>query len=133
MKDRYLYRGKCLANEEWVVGSLMQTNDGFYINERNSHSCFHRDVNNIPHRTFSQSHIVDKDTLCQCTGKVDKNKKLAFEGDLCFLDQKTDKYQIKWNEIHCCFAFFGTESHLWCDINNDRKFEIIGNIHEPSV
>lgn len=75
MESRYLYRGKRIDNGEWVEGYLSypfcteKGNESYYFYAKDSLDFYCRCV-------------VDADTICQCTGLVDKNDKIIYENDI---------------------------------------------------
>lgn len=72
MDIRNLYKAKSARNGEWCIGSLLQRKDEYYI-------C---PISGIYTVEFSNEEdlyefggfvLVDKDTICKCTGLVGKD------------------------------------------------------------
>lgn len=86
MKDRYLFRAKRMDNGEWVVGSLVYTDDAdddyktIIIPSVNSNMFTQESCNED--LGFENWYKVDQSTICQCTGLKDKNGKLIWENDI---------------------------------------------------
>lgn len=89
----------------------------------------------LPERPFGEGpewHIVDPETVGECTGLRDKNGELIFEGDIISIDgAKGDelvyvKYQI--NGFECVSPIWKYYRHRLED--NPEKYEIVGNIHD---
>lgn len=77
MKDRYLFRGKRIDNGEWIVGSLIvdkqqdiDTGEQIEITG----------IYPIEYKDFAKK--IEPSTICQCTGRNDKNGKLIYENDI---------------------------------------------------
>ena len=72
MDARYLCRAKAKKNGKWIIGYYIHTSDGGdYI------------VNPDRSLQLDEGNAIDVDTLCRCTGLVDKYSTLIFENDLC--------------------------------------------------
>ena len=86
MNDRYLYRAKRIDNGEWVIGSLVLSDDAdeeykaIIIPSVNS-NMFTRESYNED-LGFENWYKVDPSTICQCIGLKDKNGKLIWENDV---------------------------------------------------
>ena len=81
-----LFRAKRIDNGEWVIGSLVLSDDAdeeykaIIIPSVNS-NMFTRESYNED-LGFENWYKVDQSTICQCTGLKDKNGKLIWENDV---------------------------------------------------
>ena len=136
MKNRYLFRGKCADNGEWIVGNLIQlkkpTGDvGCAIQH-----------DFVPENDVEVSHLttkIDLATIGQCTGIKDTNGKLTFNGDLLewWVDGEREFESTRDVIMYSDCGLFPKEyynsdySNFWNDADNGEvDFEIIGNIHD---
>lgn len=92
MENRYLFRAKRIDTGEWVEGYLSypfcteKGNESYYFYAKDSLGFFCRCV-------------VDASTICQCTGRNDKNGKLIYENDIMVAYYDEEKpVMVVWRE-----------------------------------
>ena len=125
--NRGLWRGKRVDYNDWVEGDLQLEHEKgkpyYLITDRVSHWAW----------------LVDQATLGECTGLIDKNGKLIFEGDVV----KTKKYGkiVGHSNVNDYDIFVVKyEPAMFMLKNHNRgfnlvddgysKLEVIGNIHD---
>lgn len=126
MNREIKFRGKRVDNGEWVYGDLIQSfcDDKAYIDSNN---CF-----DIKHILVNPPIEVDKETVGQFTGLLDKNGKEIYEGDIVreHCNNYTPIYQ---NAIYMAYnvdkindPYVSTQFNvIW-----RNGCEVIGNIHD---
>ena len=129
-----LFKGKRIDNGEWIEGSLIDL-------DIDSGYCYivppYRQASTLPidFLITDRMKLVNPETLCQFTGRCDKNGKKIWENDVVWLvyDGEEHIYQIIWDNSELDFkATNGEENYgsnfeylLCCD-----EIEVIGNIFD---
>lgn len=118
MNDRYLFRGKSLENGKWITGFL-----GHELADPDE-SGVENDFYFILSDFARKKTYVDAQTVGQCTGIVDKNGVLIYEGDR--LKWNSRKYEIIYKDA--CFFAISKGFQNW----KEYLFDIasLGNIHD---
>ena len=123
--DRYLYKAKRISDGEWVVGYIIRYGhtgkEKYYI---------------VPiYASDLYCFLIDKTTICQCTGLKDKNGKLIWENDICNYYNPEDKDGIGIIKNDYVLWIDGTISmrhkmtplfYLQCK----DEWEVIGNVFD---
>lgn len=129
MENRYLFRAKRIDTGEWVEGYLSYpfcTEKGdeiYYFYAKDSLDFFCRCA-------------VDASTICQCTGRNDKNGKLIYENDImvAYFDEENPEHgtyvMVAWREYGWVTVENNSDDHCPLDDFTIKHFEVVGNIFD---
>lgn len=122
MNERFLFRGRRYDNGEWITGWITSQFKKFTEGKVLTY---------IQSNVFGGGeHLVNTETVGQCTGLKDKNGKLIFEGDIV---KNKAWYVIKYDNGGYGLSAFGKTKPVpimghW-NFNSD-EIEVIGNVYD---
>lgn len=127
------FRGKDLKTGEWVEGyyallhPAIEGDHGKVVGYGESHSIFNDEPGNRSNGGYWRT--VDENTLCQYTGKTDRNGRHIFEHDILKMKDKEIFRDVYWNNDRS--AFFaqrtngGDEPLALLDL---KDWEVVGDL-----
>lgn len=133
MKD--LYRGKHKDTKNWVQGSLIKLRGKTFICEEGAleigGDCDVYINNDVRKGKLVRCrvHEVIPNTVCQCVGMRDSNKKPIFDGDILRGAWKT-YIEVFWHKFSCGFQARKCGSTIYHDIDYYHGREgltVVGN------
>lgn len=128
MNDRYLFKGKRIDNDEWIIGYYEEANGKSYINYEEAIEKYGKSL------TIIRSKEVIPETVGQCTGRNDENGKMIFENDIVKGKQSGNYYFIKWFSECACYSLADKYGEMSFGRNEFEMYLndliVIGNIHD---
>lgn len=117
----FLCKAKKAGSNEWV--------EGYYVRTDESHQIYIGYPNCDCGGFAPDAYIIDPDTLCRGTGRVDKNGERIFEHSLC---STMEGYcRIEWDHEQARFimAYGGGYDEAF-DSETDSNIKVIGNMFD---
>lgn len=87
-------------------------------------------VGNMTEKNF---HTVDKSTICQSTGLIDKNTKLIWENDIVKIPREDEYFVVEWQKDTASFVMNSDELTVNFDDFWACEVEVIGNVFDNSA
>lgn len=108
MEDRYLFRAKRIDTGEQIEIT------GIYPSE---------------YKDFAKK--IDPSTICQCTGRKDKNGKLIYENDImvAYYDVENTA-MVVWRECGFVAVENNSDDYYPLDYFTQKHFYVVGNIFD---
>lgn len=127
------FRGKNRKGE-WLVGEIISLNNHKYIapGDGDWFDFIPWVPNNVFHAPDSDEYEVDKETIGQFTGLLDKNGKEIYEGDI--VRTLVSRLNATKNKKYRNFVIRYDAPHFWNGYDSllmrPMYMEVIGNIHD---
>lgn len=128
-RDAMLCKAIDDSTHDWVEGSLViqDWNDNFvFIIEKFEGACFIRSAREL---LMDMAHIINKDTICRCTGCRDTDGELIYEHDICE-DKNGKRYVCRWIASAALFEFKCKETGISYEMTHAEDFIVKGNEYD---
>lgn len=132
---RHLYRGKRVDNGEWIEGDLTtktinftdgKTQESYYISR--TEYGMSSDTYDCEYMSGFEEEVIPE-TVCEWTGKLDKNGKKIFEGDIVQGEAEEARGVVEWQHSECRYLISIRNGYDWLFMDDD-EWRVIGNIHD---
>lgn len=113
-----LFRGYNLKNNKWLYG--------YYLVNRGLHFIYPEGIAN-PLASW-EDFVVEEESIGQWTGRTDAKNKKVYEGDVVLGIEgrvKGMRKLVEWSDFASGFTI-----PIWCDIDDECCYEVIGNIYQ---
>ena len=113
-----LFRGYNLKNNKWLYG--------YYLVNRGQHFICPDGIQN-PLASW-EDFVVEEESVGQWTGCTDARNKKVYEGDVVLGIEgrvKGIRKLIEWSDFASGFTI-----PIWCDMDDECCYEVIGNIYQ---
>lgn len=112
------FRGRRIANDEWVYGSLLRWPDG---------DC--TILESKDGKNYVWKREIEPNTVGQFTGLYDADGKEIYEGDILREGETGKTLQVVYDAPQFCFKH---NVYGYCFLNHPENFKVIGNIYDNS-
>ena len=113
-----LFRGFNRKNNKWLYG--------YYLINRGRHFICPEGIQN-PLASW-EDFVVEEESVGQWTGRTDAKNKKVYEGDVVLGIEgrvKGMRKLVEWSDFASGFTI-----PIWCDIDDECCYEVIGNIYQ---
>lgn len=130
------FRGKRVDNGEWVYGHYATMNLTETGGVKNTNVIILENSFYAAYEWLDDFHEIDKETLGQFTGLVDKNGKEIYEGDILSVWRLgfNKIFEVKWRDEgepkYILYPQPFNEDWWTCRSDMQMSWEVIGNIHD---
>lgn len=128
-----LFKGKRVDNRQWVEGGIIPLDpDCLYmfiieLYPRASTLSVQNLINNCLYR-------VDPTTVCQYTGKSDKNAEKIWEHDVVLISREDGLFVVQWDNDTARYIIAGDGIIFDFDNYDSKDIEVVGNtIDNPEL
>lgn len=124
-----LFKAKRASNRKWVQGGIIYTFHPEYPHE-NQAAFIEQRPNCYAICADEKDYFVDQNSICQCTGLIDRNGRKIFEGDIVTIEGEDEYFTVEWDNDTARYVM-SSKTYV-SDFENywGYEVEIIGNIFD---